>query len=159
MALKGQRWFAAARRGPKSHGCALDPGRHFYGKEKVPWAHPQQDVSFGGSVSTPSATMLIVKSVSGVPIRLTEERWQHIRVRHPEMQDQQERILETVAEPDLVQKGDAGELLAVRRYDRTPLTEKCLVVPYRELNEEDGFILTAYLTSQPSAWREIVWKP
>ncbi len=48
--------------------------------------------------------MLIVRSQNGVPIRLTEERWQHIVHRHPEMDDQRERVLETVAEPDMIQK-------------------------------------------------------
>lgn len=103
--------------------------------------------------------MLIIHAVSGVPIRLTEERWNHVRTRHPEMADQQDRILETVAEPEMVQEGDAGELLAIRHYKRTPLTEKYLVVPYRELSGDDGFILTAYLASRPASWRKIVWTP
>ena len=50
--------------------------------------------------------MLIVRALSGVPIRLTEERWQHIVRRHPEMADQRERVLETLAEPDIIQQGD-----------------------------------------------------
>lgn len=102
--------------------------------------------------------MGIVRSVDEVPIRLTEERWKHISRRHPEMKNQRERVLETVSEPDLVQRGDAGELLAVRYYPETPLTEKYLVVPYRELTATDGFVLTAYLTNRPSSGREIVWK-
>jgi len=52
--------------------------------------------------------MLIVLSRNGVPVRLTEERWQHIVHRHPEMDDQRERVLETVAEPDMIQQGDFG---------------------------------------------------
>ena len=102
--------------------------------------------------------MRIVRSVNDVPIRLTEERWKHISRRHPETKTQRERVLETVSEPDLVQRGDAGELLAVRHYPETPLTEKYLVVPYRELSGTDGFILTAYLTNRPSSGRETVWK-
>lgn len=66
--------------------------------------------------------MLIVRSRNGVPVRLTEERWQHIVHRHPEMNNQCERVLETVAEPDMIQQGDFGELLAVRFYPETPLT-------------------------------------
>jgi hypothetical protein len=56
--------------------------------------------------------MLLVYSYNGIPIRLTEERWRHIVNRHVEMVDQRERVLETVAEPDLIQQGDFGELLA-----------------------------------------------
>jgi hypothetical protein len=102
--------------------------------------------------------MLIVLSRNGVPVRLTEERWQHIVRRHPEMDDQRERVLETVAEPDMIQQGDFGELLAVRFYPDTLLASKFLVVAYREVSPEDGFILTAYLTSRPSARRVAIWK-
>lgn len=78
--------------------------------------------------------------------------------RHPEMDDQRERVLQTVAEPDMIQQGDFGELLAVRSYQDTPLTSKFLVVAYREVGPEDGFILTAYLTRRPSARRVAMWK-
>ncbi len=102
--------------------------------------------------------MLIVRSRNNVPIRLTSERWRHLTSRHPEMADQRDRVLETVAEPDLIQEGDFGELLAVRFYPQTPLTSKFLVVAYREVDPQDGFVLTAYLTSRPSARRAILWK-
>jgi hypothetical protein len=102
--------------------------------------------------------MLVVRSHNRVPVRLTEERWQHIVRRHPEMISQRERALETLAEPDLIQQGDFGELLAVRFYPETPLTSKFLVVVYRETSSEDGFNLTAYLANRPSARRESIWK-
>lgn len=102
--------------------------------------------------------MLIVYSQNGVPVRLTEERWRHMLHRHIEMGDQRERILETVTEPDMIQKGDFGELLAIRFYPETPLMSKFLVVAYQEVSSEDGVILTAYLTSRPSLRREILWK-
>lgn len=102
--------------------------------------------------------MLIVRSRGGVPVRLTGERWRHIVQRHPEMESQRDRVLETLTEPDMIQKGDFGELLAIRFYPETPLTSKFLVVPYREVSSDDGFILTAYLTSRPSSRRVILWK-
>ena len=102
--------------------------------------------------------MLIVHSHNGVPVRLTEERWQHIVHRHPEMDDQRDRILETLTEPDTIQQGDFDELLAIRFYPKTPLTRKFLVVAYREISAEDGFILTAYLASRPSTRRITIWK-
>jgi hypothetical protein len=102
--------------------------------------------------------MVIVPSHNGVPVRLTEERWQHIIRRHSEMSDQRERVLETVAEPDMIQRGDFGELLALRFYPQTPLTSKFLVVAYQEISPENGFILTAYLTRRPSVRRVTVWK-
>ena len=102
--------------------------------------------------------MLIVHSHNGVPIRLTEERWQHVMHRHSDMETQRERVLETLVEPDMIQEGDFGTLLAARLYPETPLTRKYLVVVYRETSSEDGFVLTAYLASQLSARRDTLWK-
>jgi hypothetical protein len=73
--------------------------------------------------------MRIVTSVARIPIRLTPERTGHIERRHPEMSGEEERILETLSLPDYVQIGDAGCLIAVKHYPKTPLTEKfCCVV-------------------------------
>ena len=102
--------------------------------------------------------MLLVHSRNRVPVRLTEERWQHIVRRHPEMDGQREQVLETLAEPGMIQQGDFGELLAIRFYPETPLTRKFLVVVYWEVSPDDGFILTAYLTNRPSARRVTLWK-
>jgi hypothetical protein len=102
--------------------------------------------------------MWVVYSRNGVPVRLTDERWQHIITRHPEMTGLQEQMLETVAEPDLIQQGDYGELLAIRFYPETPLTSKFLVVAYREMGSDDGFVLTSYLTNRPSPRRRVLWK-
>jgi hypothetical protein len=102
--------------------------------------------------------MLIVRSRNGVPVCLTDERWRHVVSRHPEMETQRERILETLVEPDMIQRGDFGELLAIRLYPDTPLTRKFVVVAYREITPEEGFILTAYLTSRPSGMRETIWR-
>ena len=103
--------------------------------------------------------MKIVPSVSGVPIRLTPERVEHIERRHPEMLGQEARILEVISSPDLVQEGDSATLIAVKHYSKTPLTEKYCAVVYRELSETDGFVLTAYFTTKPSEGRKTVWKP
>ena len=102
--------------------------------------------------------MKIVKSCMGVPVRLTPERTEHIERRHPEMSDEGERILETLSSPDYVQEGDSGTLIAVRHYPKTPLTEKYCCVVYRELMEDDGFILTAYFATKPAEGRNVVWK-
>ena len=101
--------------------------------------------------------MIVVYSRANVPIRLTAERWQHIVTNHPEMDSQRERVLETIAGPDSIQRGDFGGLLAVRHYARTPLTIKHLVVVYREIGTEDGFVATAYLTRRPSTQRTVLW--
>ena len=100
--------------------------------------------------------MWIAFSVNGVPIRLTEERLEHIARRHSEVIDEH-MILEVVNNPDLVQQGDAGTLLAIKKFDKSPVTEnKHLAVVYREL-QEDGFVLTAYYSSTLKQ-RTIKWK-
>jgi hypothetical protein len=99
----------------------------------------------------------IVLSVAGIPIRLTDERWHHITSGHPELTAFRAQILETVADPEIIKEGDAGELLAARFYAQTPLTSKWLVVAYREIDQIDGFVLTAYLASRLSARRSMLW--
>ncbi len=90
---------------------------------------------------------------------MTEERWQHILKRHPEMKGQQARLLETVNGPDyIIQKGDFATKLAVKLYERTPLTEKRLVVVCREVSPSDGFNVTAYFAREPAGWREVLWR-
>lgn len=74
------------------------------------------------------------------------------------MRPLRQEVLDTVANPDMVQTGDYGELLAVRLWPHTPLTTKHLVVPYREATADDGFIVTAYLTRRPSPRRDTLWK-
>ena len=102
--------------------------------------------------------MIIVKSTNNISIRLTTERWQHIIMRHPEMDDQKERVLETLTDPHLIQEGDFGALISIRFYKETPLTSKYLVVIYKEDRNEDGYVITAYYTTKPSERRKILWK-
>src|SRR4051794_7015325 len=97
-------------------------------------------------------------SANGVLIRLTDERWEHIVTGHPEMAGERERVLQSVVQPDLVQAGDFGELLAIRNWPATSMGSKFVVVAYREVDQDDGFVLTAYLTRRPSRSRRVVWK-
>lgn len=85
----------------------------------------------------------LVLSVKRVPIRLTDERWVHITEEHCELAGMRLEVLETIANPERIFAGGAGELLAVRE----PYRGKHLVVVYREF-ENDGFIITAFLTSK-----------
>jgi len=83
----------------------------------------------------------ITLSQNGLPIRLPDERWQHILKNHPELIDNKTDVLGVVSAPESIFEGKDGELLAVR--ETTP--EKWLVVAYQELTE-DGFIITAFFT-------------
>lgn len=98
-----------------------------------------------------------VTSRAGVPIRLTDERWSHIVEEHCELAGMKRDVLEAVADPERVLAGEAHELLAVR----TLATGKALVVVYRELNNADGFVITAFLTRRLESLyrRPQLWPP
>ncbi len=103
--------------------------------------------------------MLLAKVLSKnkVTIRLTLERWQHIITSHLEIDSEDYKsVMETVKDPDIIFEGDQGELLAVKKKSGKKVW---IVVPYKEINKEDGFVLTAYFTTD-SGWlfrKEIIW--
>lgn len=53
-------------------------------------------------------------------------------------------VLETLQEPDAIYEGKSQELLATREID----PGRHLIVIYRELSPEDGFVITAFLTTR-----------
>ncbi len=91
-------------------------------------------------------------------VRLTDERWAHI-LDHPEMIGQHERLIETLAQPDIVVATIADETVLAyhRMYEKTPVTRKYLVVVVK-MGSDDAFILTAYFTSRLKRG-QIVWHP
>ena len=52
-------------------------------------------------------------SINGVPIRLTEERWDHIIESHPELSAFCETILDAIEDPDYILRGTHGAYVAV----------------------------------------------
>lgn len=96
----------------------------------------------------------VILSKNGVPIRLTDERWEHIIEEHAEVAGLRQDVLHTVAEPERIVEGKAGELLALRELE----AGKSLVVVYREL-VDDGFVITAFSTSKLRSFekRKQVW--
>lgn len=94
----------------------------------------------------------VVDSANCVPIRLSEERWNHILKGHGELGGFQVELLLTVSRPEAVYRPPSGrrpQFAAVRRFDRlraSGLAEN-LVVHYREVSVDDGFILTSYVVS------------
>jgi hypothetical protein len=95
-----------------------------------------------------------VISKNNFPIRLTDERWQHIVSQHPELEESPSSILDTVAFPERIVAGSDGELLAIRSVE----IDKWLIVVYREL-ETDGFIITAFFTRRFRSLekRVVIW--
>ena len=93
-------------------------------------------------------------SVNDVPIRLTEERWEHILNGHAEFSyGDTEMILEAVEDPEYILRGRAGSLVAVVILGRGSY----LHVVYKEVSARDGFIITAVVL--PSVNRKkIIWR-
>jgi hypothetical protein len=95
--------------------------------------------------------MDIVKSVNGVPIRLTDERWIHIIENHEDVAGYYDDVLNTIESPDFVIVGYNGAMVALRRIET-----KFLAVVYKEMAGNDGFIITAYFTSKIKLEREVI---
>jgi len=98
--------------------------------------------------------MDVAYSVNGVPIRLSYERWYHIVENHDDLASTFHEVLDTVQKPDLVARGSHGALKAMRNMGR----KMWLVVVYREVSRQDGFVITAYLLSKKPKG-EVIWRP
>jgi len=82
-------------------------------------------------------------SITGVPIRLTYERWYHITENHEDLASYFHEVLETVEGPDVIVQGNGGSYKAAKNYGRN----KWMVAVYREISKSDGFVITAYFLS------------
>lgn len=95
-------------------------------------------------------------SKNKVKVRLTKERWYHITESHDYMSGLSDFVLEVINNPKEIIEGDKGELIAIKRFNN-----KHIVVMYREVNADDGFVITAFLTSEIDRVRKdrkIIWK-
>lgn len=92
-------------------------------------------------------------SVNNVPIRLTYERWYHIIENHDDLASYFFEALETIEKPDVVIRGNKGTLKATKNIGRN----NWLVVIYREVSKNDGFIITAYILDRKPKG-EVIWQ-
>jgi len=99
--------------------------------------------------------MELARSKDNVPIRLSQERWFHIVEEHSEMAGYYFEVLEAVEEPSAIYAGKAGEHIAVKEIEKG----KHIVVVYKELGKEDGFVITAFLTRRTKQLegRQQIW--
>ena len=79
----------------------------------------------------------------GTKVVLSQERWRHIVLRHPELKNAAELILDVVAHPDEVYIDPTGAFHALKR---AKSVSDFLVVIYSV--EDEGYIRTAYYTSK-----------
>ena len=84
--------------------------------------------------------MVYAVSVNHVSIRLTHERWYHISENHDDLAGYYDDVLDTVENPDFVMRGHRESLIAVKSYGR----RRYLHVVYRELSDDDGFVITPF---------------
>lgn len=98
-----------------------------------------------------------ILSKNKIPIRLTEERWLHIITSHKELTTSDlPKITNAIKNPDAILKGDTGEFLAIKK---KPGKKTWIVVAYKEIGKQDGFVVTAYITTD-SRWlfkKDILW--
>ncbi len=92
-------------------------------------------------------------SIEGVPIRLTAERWFHIVENHDDLAGYYYEVLETIESPDMVLRGHRGSLIAARGYGR----RRYLMVVYRQISIDDGFVITAYFAGRIDR-KKAIWK-
>ncbi len=85
------------------------------------------------------------QSVNGVPIRLSDERWRHIVEAHEELEDRRDDVLSVVQSPDWVTRGYRRSLVAWKGFGKRGY----LTVIYKELDEGDGFVITAFFNRKP----------
>ena len=83
-----------------------------------------------------------ITAFDGTLVVLSEERWHHIILRHPEMEKSKHLIPEVVSEPDEVYVDVTGEINALKRVGDV---SDFLVVIY-SVNGE-GYIRTAHYTN------------
>ena len=99
--------------------------------------------------------MEVAYSKHRIPIRLSPDRWAHIVEHHDDLAGYRDHVLETIEGPNAVARGKAGELLALKS-----MGDRTLVVVYREVSRTDGFVITAFFTTQPGRIhkRGLVWQ-
>ena len=100
---------------------------------------------------------MILRDSQGHPVRLPDERWNHIIEDHPNIVEIPETIGETLQSPDILRRSNSDPDTVRLYYKRLPDQadgEKwgCVVVKY--LNG-DAFVLTAYITDSIREGEEI----
>ena len=67
------------------------------------------------------------------------------------MLDRESDVLGVLAEPEWITRGTGGSLIAWRGFGR----QGFLCVHYKEVSDEDGFVITAYLTRKAKKERKV----
>ena len=82
----------------------------------------------------------IAISKNGTPIKLTHKQWAHILESHDYMAGNLDLVFESLEDPDFIVEGWTNELIVLKHYKKTSISEKYVVIVYKE--GKDGFIIT-----------------
>jgi len=85
-----------------------------------------------------------VVAFDGTRVVLSEERWKHVILRHPELKDKKDLVLDVVSNPDEVYVDASGAFHVLKRF--VGEVSDFLVVVYVGEHGE-GYIRTAFYTS------------
>lgn len=68
-------------------------------------------------------------------------------------------VFETLENPDYIVGGGQREFIALKHYKKTSISEKDVVVIYKE-KEKEGFVITAFMTSEPERIikKGVIWR-
>ena len=99
----------------------------------------------------------MIKDVFGEGIRLSEETWNDIVKKHPEVKSLKSEIALTISHPEVIIKSvyDARVTLYYR-YFPTIFKGKLLVVAVKRLSQQEKYIATVYITDRRKGG-EIIW--
>jgi len=99
--------------------------------------------------------MQFLTDYEGKRIRLTDERLAHI-LEHPEMRGMEDWITQTLRNPETVLESlsDPQARLYYRFHVGTRVGDKHLCVAVK-LEQNDAFVLTAYLMNKPAGGRQL----
>lgn len=85
-----------------------------------------------------------VQSCLNKKVRLTRTQWDHTVFRHRELKGQEEKIIQTLQEPEIVLYSQTDDNYQYYRYyPNTPVNGKYLLDIVKHLNNE-GFVITVF---------------
>ena len=94
----------------------------------------------------------------GGEVELTDERERHIALRHPELlPDRLERLIETLAGPDQIQRGRSSDLLVFSRWYDSEQGKYLFVFVVEEPARGRNWILTSRYSFIPEDG-ELLWR-
>ena len=88
--------------------------------------------------------MRSVQAFDGTRVLLSEERWKHITLRHPELKDKIAKVFAVVANPDEIYVDPTGAVHVLKRLTHE-ISDYLAVIYCKE--DREWYIRTAYYTS------------